>query len=198
MVHWEKSNLTKLQCFGFFGANASGQCFPFTTPFSLWTSSCSIRFQTFSFAAEKKLLQIYCLCFCCRRPGPLCCFVVLAVIIIIISVVSAFVAAAALNTKEFPICCCLLFASESMDCIAIAWSSGGALILPLGSPPSSYSIQSKFVTPLCFIVGRFRFLYLEVGNECLPVFGPDFCRWLPLLSLERGQSRGPRAWQMPS
>lgn len=79
---------------------------------------CSIRFQTFSFAAEKKLLQIYCLCFCfgpsrswscpvpvpSSGPGPRPGLVVLAVIIIIISVVSAFVAAAALNTKEFPIC----------------------------------------------------------------------------------------------
>jgi len=74
---------------------------------------CSIRFQTFSFAAEKKLLQIYCLCFCCCSHV----LVLLAVIIIIISVVSAFVAAAALNTKEFPICGCPPLGLHCIHCI---------------------------------------------------------------------------------
>lgn len=87
---------------------------------------CCIRFQTFSFAAEKKLLQIYCLCFLTRRsstvlqqqqhlplpfPVPLSPSLshsihpalLLTIIIIIISVVSTFVAAA-LNTKELAYC----------------------------------------------------------------------------------------------
>jgi len=115
---------------------------------------CSIRFQTFSFAAEKKLLQIYCLCFCCCSHV----LVLLAVIIIIISVVSAFVAAAALNTKEFPICGCPPLGLHCIHCIHRPEAPGRT---DSHFPPRIQSL------PWCFIVARFRFLYLEVGNECL-------------------------------